>query len=121
MMCRCASHIFGESQRVPELCSFFSKLLYTLISFNHLGIRGVFITISDLVSSYSLQTDLNRKYRMHDRLERIASGPFVLSRSVFNRVKLTKGRYIIIPSTFDPRQCGEFVMRIYASGSLNMM
>ena len=68
-----------------------------------------------------LQTDINRKYRMHDKLERVASGPFVLSRSVFNRIKLKKGRYLIIPSTFDPGETGDYVLRMYAGNSLNLM
>ncbi|XP_052217041.1 calpain-5-like [Dreissena polymorpha] len=68
-----------------------------------------------------LKADINRKYRVHDRLDRICSGPFVLSRSVFNRVKLSRGRYCIIPSTFDPRQCGEFVLRMYASNTMNLI
>ncbi|KAL4220104.1 Calpain-6 [Mactra antiquata] len=68
-----------------------------------------------------LKTDINRKYRMHDRLERMSSGPFVLSRSVFNRVTLKKGRYLIIPSTFDPHQIGEFVLRMYASNNMNLI
>ena len=58
---------------------------------------------------------------MHDKLERVSSGPFVLSRSVFSRVKLKRGRYIIIPSTFDPGRCGDFVLRMYGSSSLNLM
>lgn len=68
-----------------------------------------------------LKTDINRKYRMHDRLDRVSSGPFVLSRSVFSRVKLTRGRYCIIPSTFDPGQVGNFVLRIYASNNINLI
>ena len=67
------------------------------------------------------QTDINRKYRMHDKMERVASGPFVLSRSMFNRVTLKKGRYLIIPSTFDPGQIGDFVLRLYSGTNLNMM
>ena len=58
---------------------------------------------------------------MHDTLERVASGPFVLSRSVFNRVKLQKGRYAVIPSTFDPGSEGKYVLRLYASYDLNLM
>ena len=72
-------------------------------------------------SLFLLQTDINRKYRMHDKLERVASGPFVLSRSVFSRVTLKRGRYCIIPSTFDPGNTGEFVLRLYAGNSLNLV
>ncbi|KAK3578630.1 hypothetical protein CHS0354_002205 [Potamilus streckersoni] len=67
-----------------------------------------------------LKADLNREYRMHDRLRRISSGPFANYRSVFNRVKLQKGRYLIIPSTFDPGSVGDFILRMYASSNPNL-
>ncbi|KAH3848959.1 calpain-5-like [Dreissena polymorpha] len=67
-----------------------------------------------------LRTDLNREYRIHDILEEIYSGPFESLRSVFHRVKLFRGRYCIIPCTFYPRHCGEFVLRMYASKELHL-
>ncbi|KAH3806764.1 hypothetical protein DPMN_135090 [Dreissena polymorpha] len=68
-----------------------------------------------------LKTDLNRRYRIHDFIEKIPSGSFQPARSVFIRVKLFRGRYCIIPSTFDPGFCGEFVLRMYASNALNLV
>lgn len=68
-----------------------------------------------------LKACVNRKYRMHDKLQHVASGPFVLSRSIFTRVQLKRGRYCIIPSTFEPGQVGNFVMRVYATYNLNLI
>ncbi|XP_052785082.1 calpain-5-like [Mya arenaria] len=66
------------------------------------------------------KSDVNRKYRMHDTLDMLSSGPFNISRSVLNRVTLSRGRYCIVPSTYEPGQCGEYVLRMYASNHLNL-
>nr|XP_022343064.1 calpain-5-like [Crassostrea virginica]XP_022343065.1 calpain-5-like [Crassostrea virginica] len=76
-------------------------------------------------SNYTIGTtivkaDLNRKYRMHDKLERVHSGPFSNSRNVFARVVLRPGRYVIIPSTFEPGLHGKYILRIYSSKHLNI-
>ncbi|WAR28549.1 CAN5-like protein [Mya arenaria] len=66
------------------------------------------------------RTDLNRKYRMHDKLDKVVSGPFARSRSVFSRETLSRGRYCIIPSNSEPGHCGENVLRMYARNKLNL-
>ncbi|KAL5003952.1 hypothetical protein ScPMuIL_017408 [Solemya velum] len=70
---------------------------------------------NDTIGITILKTDLNRKCRLHDRLERIHASPFVNSRSIFTRVSLKRGRYSIIPSTFDPNKLGLYVLRMYCS------
>lgn len=67
-----------------------------------------------------MKADLNRKYRMHDRLERVHSGPFSNARNVFARVTLHPGRYVIIPSTFDPGCLGKYVLRMYCNCNINL-
>lgn len=69
--------------------------------------------------SLSLQADVNRKYRMHDKLERVHSGPFSNARNVFARVNVRPGRYVIVPSTFEPGCHGKFILRTYSSKGLN--
>lgn len=71
-------------------------------------------------SSLSLQADVNRKYRMHDKLERVHSGPFSNARNVFARVNVRPGRYVSIPSTFEPGCHGKFILRTYSSKGLNL-
>jgi hypothetical protein len=68
-----------------------------------------------------LQADINRKGRMHDKLDRISSGPFVNTRSVFSRTTLQQGKYCIIPSTFDPGPIGKFLLRVYSSHNPELM
>ncbi|CAL1528622.1 unnamed protein product [Lymnaea stagnalis] len=64
------------------------------------------------------QTDLNRKYRMHDTMAEIHSASFIDARSILSRLPLKKGRYCLIPSTFNPGYEGKFLLRLYSSGSV---
>ncbi|XP_048247268.1 calpain-5-like [Haliotis rufescens] len=67
-----------------------------------------------------MKTDVNRKYRMHDKLDRVHATPFVQARSIFSRFSLTKGRYLLVPSTFDPGQEGSHVLRIFTAGAVKL-
>lgn len=67
------------------------------------------------VSYFSLQVELNRKYRMHDILtqESQVTSTYINARSVFLRYTLPLGRYIIFPTTFRPLTLGEFMLRVF--------
>ncbi|KAK6195804.1 hypothetical protein SNE40_001159 [Patella caerulea] len=67
-----------------------------------------------------VKTDLNRKYRMHDRLERVHAGPYVVSRSIFDRVHLAKGRYCMLVTTFDPGNESNYMLRVYSEGAIGI-
>ena len=55
----------------------------------------------------------NRRYRVHIPGHKMAVSEYVRLRSIFRRVELTKGRYVIIPSTKEPEQVGRFLLRMY--------
>ncbi|XP_029107050.1 calpain-5-like isoform X3 [Scleropages formosus] len=59
------------------------------------------------------QVELNRKYRMHSTQNKVGGSIYINSRCVFLRKELKEGRYIIIPTTFDPGQQGEFLLRVF--------
>ncbi|XP_040439706.1 calpain-5 [Falco naumanni] len=59
------------------------------------------------------KVELNRNYRMHTLQQKVASSIYINSRSVFLRTDLKEGRYVIIPTTFDPGHVGEFLLRIF--------
>lgn len=61
------------------------------------------------------QVELNRKYRLHDLLtqENVGTSTYINARTVFMRITLTQGRYVIIPTTFQPQILGEFMLRVY--------
>lgn len=69
------------------------------------------VKTKDLLSL--LQVELNRKYRMHSAQQKVAGSIYINSRCVFLRKELKEGRYVIIPTTFDPGQQGEFLLRVF--------
>lgn len=60
-----------------------------------------------------LQVEENRQYRMHSLQHRAASSIYINSRSVFLRTDQRAGRYVIIPTTFEPGHTGEFLLRVF--------
>ncbi|KAM8975311.1 calpain-5 [Pelodytes ibericus] len=59
------------------------------------------------------QVELNRKYRMHTPQTKVASSIYINSRSVFMRKEMKEGRYVIIPTTFEPAHTGDFLLRVF--------
>lgn len=59
------------------------------------------------------QVEENRQYRMHSLQHRAASSIYINSRSVFLRTDQPAGRYVIIPTTFEPGHTGEFLLRVF--------
>ena len=50
---------------------------------------------------------------MHSIHETAATVTYTNARSVFGRFSLRKGRYVVLPSTFDAGQEADFMMRIF--------
>ena len=46
-------------------------------------------------------------------MEKAGSSIFINAREVFTKLELDPGRYVIVPSTFDPNSEGEFMLRIF--------
>ncbi|KAM7398850.1 hypothetical protein PAMP_018159 [Pampus punctatissimus] len=59
------------------------------------------------------RVELNRTYRMHVTQQKVGGSIYINSRSVFLRIELPEGRYVIIPTTFDPGLEGDFLLRIF--------
>ncbi|KAM4797409.1 calpain-5 [Rhinophrynus dorsalis] len=59
------------------------------------------------------RVELNRKFRMHTLQAKVASSIYINSRSVFLRMEMKEGRYVIIPTTFEPGLTGEFLLRVF--------
>ncbi|XP_017293499.1 calpain-5a [Kryptolebias marmoratus] len=59
------------------------------------------------------RVELNRIYRMHVTQQKVGGSVYINSRSVFLRIDLTEGRYVIIPTTFNPGLEGEFLLRVF--------
>nr|XP_033806506.1 calpain-5 [Geotrypetes seraphini] len=59
------------------------------------------------------KVELNRRYRMHSLQTKAASSVYINSRSVFLRTDQKEGRYVIVPTTFEPGLEGEFLLRVF--------
>lgn len=59
------------------------------------------------------RVELNRRYRMHTIQVKVSSSIYINSRSVFLKTDLKEGRYVILPTTFDPGNTGEFLLRVF--------
>lgn len=57
--------------------------------------------------------ELNRVYRMHVAQQKVGGSVYINSRSVFKRTDLTEGRYVVIPTTFEPGLEGDFLLRVF--------
>ncbi|XP_059155329.1 calpain-5-like isoform X2 [Physella acuta] len=69
-----------------------------------------------------LKVEMNREYRIHDvsLQEKITSTVYRNSRSIFLRHgPMKKGRYVVIPSTFDPNIEASYLFRVYTSSHNN--
>ena len=66
------------------------------------------------IGLFIMRVEDNRKYRLHGVKPKVVSSTFVNSRSVFLRHKFANGRYVCIPSTYEPQLIGRFLLRIYS-------
>eukprot|EP00794_Sanderia_malayensis_P011154 gene11154-12326_t len=77
------------------------------------GKKGDNFTIGFFVA----RVEHNREYRTHSVYEKAGDCTFINSREVFSRLELDPGRYVIIPSTFQPDVAGEFLVRVYTDSN----
>ncbi len=66
------------------------------------------------IGLFIMRVEDNRKYRLHDLKQKVASSTYVNSRSVFLRQRMASGRYIVVPSTYEANQEGRFMLRVYS-------
>ena len=63
-------------------------------------------------SGYKMGTDLEKKFFLTRKMT-AKSPAYINSREVVGRYKLPPGDYVIVPTTFDANQQGNFMLRIY--------
>ena len=76
-------------------------------------IRYIFVVIILLTVTWFYKVEENRHYRVHQPQEIVKSSAFKNSRSVFLRHTMSKGRYILVASTFKPGLSANFMLRLY--------
>lgn len=67
------------------------------------------------VGFYIMRIEINRKTRVRLFKDKAGASSYMASRTVTLRTNLKPGRYCIIPTTFEPGQEGEFLLRVYTS------
>ncbi|XP_078693465.1 calpain-5-like isoform X2 [Branchiostoma floridae x Branchiostoma belcheri] len=65
------------------------------------------------------RVELNRKYRLHTMKEKVADSIYINTRSNFIRTELRRGRYVVIPTTFDKDEEGDMMLRIFTDTDNN--
>ena len=62
-----------------------------------------------------LKVEENRKYRMHslNPQQVIAKSDYIKSKHIFLRTSLSNGRYVLIPTTFQPGQTTDYLLRLF--------
>jgi len=67
-----------------------------------------------------MKVEANREYRIHKKFKAVVTSDYVKARSVFYEGPLAKGRYVLLPSTFEPGMEAEFYMRVYSGENIKI-
>ena len=76
------------------------------------------VCVTHPLYSPPLQSEPNRKYRMHAMHERAAAVNYSNHRSVYGQFSFPPGRYIVIPTTYECELEAQFTLRIFSSSRL---
>ncbi|XP_013379035.1 calpain-5 isoform X1 [Lingula anatina] len=69
------------------------------------------------IGFHIMKVEENRKYRVHIPGEKCAETDFKQSRNIYGKYVLRRGRYVIIPSTYNPGSVGKFLLRLYTGAN----
>ncbi|KAG1683975.1 Calpain-5 [Nymphon striatum] len=72
-----------------------------------------------VIGMHIMVVEVNRRYRLHTMAEKAVTSDYVRTRAVFFKTTLPRGRYVIVPSTFEPGETGDYMLRIFTSGNAN--
>ena len=74
-----------------------------------------------MIGFHVLEVESNREHRLHTMIPQCESNSgasdYIKSSHIFMRKHLSPGRYIILPSTFQPGQEGRFLLRLFSETS----
>ncbi|XP_064456746.1 calpain-5-like isoform X2 [Ornithodoros turicata] len=65
-----------------------------------------------VIGFHVMQVEMNRAFRVHSIQRRACSSEYVRARGVFLRWTFKRGRYVIVPTTYDPGSSGKFILRV---------
>ena len=58
--------------------------------------------------------------RFFQRHSAVESSQYINSREVTGRYELKPGKYCVVPTTFEPNEVADFVLRIFSEGNTGM-
>lgn len=72
-----------------------------------------------VIGLHLIQVETNRQYRLHTKIAGSdrGSSDYIRSRHVFFRTSLTPGRYLVLPTTFNPGEEADFLLRLFSDKS----
>lgn len=73
-----------------------------------------------VIGFHIMKVEENRKYRVHKTQEGICNSDYILSKHIFLKTTLKKGRYVIIPTTLNPGESRNFLLRIFTDSDANV-
>ncbi|KAI1703875.1 calpain family cysteine protease domain-containing protein [Ditylenchus destructor] len=82
----------------------------------HARQREPFVTIGIHV----MRVECNRRHRIHQAISAVGTSDYASARSVYLHLNdLGVGRYVLMPTTYAPREQAEFMLRVYARHRIN--
>lgn len=72
------------------------------------------------IGFHIMEVEQNRRYRVHKNRKKAITSDYVRARGVFYRGTLNKGRYVIVPTTFEPNIETEFFLRMYTEAKVKL-
>ncbi|KAL3104604.1 hypothetical protein niasHT_022315 [Heterodera trifolii] len=73
-----------------------------------------------VIGLHVMKVELNRKHRIHQAIEPVSTSDYQSVRSVHLHIDgLSPGRYIVLPTTYAPREEADFMLRIYSPSQLS--
>ncbi|CAN8022093.1 unnamed protein product [Ixodes persulcatus] len=72
-----------------------------------------------VIGFHIMQVEVNRLFRVHVLKPKACSSEYVRSRGVFLECSLKRGRYVLLPTTFEPGLPGRFLLRLFSERSLD--
>uniref|UniRef100_A0A914I0D8 Calpain catalytic domain-containing protein n=1 Tax=Globodera rostochiensis TaxID=31243 RepID=A0A914I0D8_GLORO len=73
-----------------------------------------------VIGMHVLRVELNRRHRIHQTVNPVTSSDYLSVRSIHLHIDgLSPGRYIVMPTTYAPREEADFILRIYSPSQLS--
>lgn len=72
------------------------------------------------IGFHVMKVETNREHRIHQMQPKAVTSDYCKTRSMFFQGNLDQGRYVIVPTTFEPGVETEFLMRFYSDSAITL-